>query len=238
MHRDMEWRRMKKALFGASLIVAPALILVGQLIASGVYDGDDQGRYLASIADHETAHYAGNVISAAGTLLLAPVVIALGHLVRVRHLKYAVIAGGVGMLGALMFPGMWFAFTVVDHQAAQDPARAAMTGFFERLDDTAAIAPLAVGWVAMSLGLLLLAAGVLWASTVPRWMPALILAGAILLFVGESDAVMVAANALLLAGMGAIGATILRASLEAWEAGDLAHRPEAPRTSHLAGSPA
>jgi hypothetical protein len=217
-----DWRHLTKVLLGISLIAAPLLILVGEVISSAVYDGDDYGRYLASIEDNGAAYYAGNLVGALGAVFLVGATVALIHLVRVRHTKFAAIVGGLTLLCVLAMPGVWLLSTAIEYQMANSPDQAAMARLLDQGEDEASLIPLMVMWLGMSLGVILLAAGLLWSRTVPRWMPALMILAFVLLFIADDGVMSIVNSVLILAALGGIGVTILRASDDAWEAGDLA----------------
>lgn len=216
------WRRLTKVLLGVCLIGAPLLIGIGEIISSSVYSGDDYARYLASIEDNGAAYYAGNLVGAVGALLLVGAVVALIHLIRVRHAKYAAIVGGLALLTVGLMPGVWLMSTMAEYEMAMSADQAAMATLLDGAEDSATAIPLFVVWIGMTLSVILLAAGLLWSRTVPQWMPALLIAGFVLLFISDEGVLGIITSLLLLVGLGAIGATVLRSSVDEWEAGDLA----------------
>jgi hypothetical protein len=219
-----EWRRFTKTALGACLIAGPLLLLVSSLMSTGIYDGDDEARYLASIADNEAMFYAAGIIGALGAMALVGAVLALIHLVRTHHMRYAMVAGGIALLGVLSFAGVFLTFTIVEFELARAADREAMVALLRNSDD-AASAPLFVTWIGTFLGIVLLAAGLLRTHALPRWMPGLLIAAMLLLFVSEASWLGVVASAVTLVAMGAIGLTILRSSVDAWEAGELGGEP-------------
>ncbi|HEV2062174.1 MAG TPA: hypothetical protein VGR12_04910, partial [Solirubrobacteraceae bacterium] len=78
---DRRWRSSRKTLLGVSLIAAPLLILVSDLLTRSIYD-DKEALYLANIAENEARYYAGNLIGVVGALFIVGAVLALIHLVR------------------------------------------------------------------------------------------------------------------------------------------------------------
>jgi fumarate reductase subunit D len=230
-HAD-DWRHLRKTVFGICLIVGPLLLLVGGLLTLGLYDGDDEARYLAEIADNEALYYGANMVGALGALFLVGAVIAIAHLVRVRHPRFAIVAGALALAGVVTMSGVWMTFTIIEIEMAQSADRAAMAALIEASDDSATIAPLFITFVGASLGLVLLAIGLWRAHTVPRWIPALMAVAFVLLFVGESGVVGTLGSVAAFVALGAIGLLVLRSTDEAWEAGDLAppSAPMAPQT--------
>jgi hypothetical protein len=139
-------------------------------------------------------------------------------------MRYAMVAGGIALLGVLSFAGVFLTFTIVEFELARAADREAMVALLRNSDD-AASAPLFVTWIGTFLGIVLLAAGLLRTHALPRWMPGLLIAAMLLLFVSEASWLGVVASAVTLVAMGAIGLTILRSSVDAWEAGELGGEP-------------
>ena len=231
-----DWARKRKTLLGASLIAAPLLILISDLFTLGLYDGDDERRYLADIADNEALYYTAGLVGALGAVFLVGAVVALIHLVRVRKPTFALIAGGIALFGAITFSGVWMTFTLVEYEMAQSPERDGMVRLLADSEDSGAFAPLFVTFIGTFLGLALLAIGLLMARTVPRWMAAAMLIGFLAVFFLE-DAVPVIGSVILTAALGSIGALVLRSSLEEWEAGDLS-QPAPPAATAPPETPA
>ena len=224
MTPSTDWPNFRKTLLGVSLIVGPLLLLISDAMTSGLYDGDNEVRYLADIADNKALYYAGNLVGAIGAVFLVGVVVALVHLVRVRKPRYAVVTGGLALLGVLTMSGVWLTFTIVELAMAKEPNREAMAALMRHSDDGGAMAPLLVTFLGTILGLFLLAIGLLLARTVPRWMPVVIIVGAIVLFVAD-DALGPVASIVLVAAFAPLGWRILHSSVEDWEAGNLAPPP-------------
>ena len=229
-----DWRRFTQVLLGACLIAAPLFFLAGGVVQSPVSDGDDFARYLASIADHETAYYAGGMLSTVGAFLLVGVVIALVHLIRVRHPRFAMAAGALGLMGAIGIAGVLLASTIIDFQMAGSGDRAAMALLLENGEEAASSIPFFVVWIGMALAMLMLAGGLAWSRTVPMWMAACVAIGMLAVFFVSGDIPGLIASAVFLLGLASIGVAVIRSPLEEWEAGDLTHHepvtptPQAP----------
>ena len=214
------WSAFRKTVLGVALVAAPLFILISNALTSSIYV-DNQATYLANIADNEARFFAGNMFGVVGAMFLAGAVLALIHLVRHRYPRYAKGAGALALVGALAMSGVWLVFSIVEYQMAQEANRAAMATFMTNAEDSAAMAPLFVTWIGSLLGMVLLGAALLRAGTLPRWMPALMIVGFVLVFPSEG-ALSVVADALILAGMGSIGVAVLRSPLAAWESGTVA----------------
>jgi hypothetical protein len=81
--------------------------------------------------------------------------------------------------------------------------------------------PLFVVWIGMVVSFILLAAGLAWSRTLPRWMSALLGVAVVLLFFSDEGVLGTIASLVMLAALGAIGTAILRSTVAEWEAGDL-----------------
>ena len=228
MTSSSDWRRFTQVLLGACLVAAPLFFLVGGVVQSPVYDGDDFARYLASIADHETAYYAGGMLMTIGAFLLVGVVIALVHLIRVRHPRFAMAAGALGLLGAIGIAGGLMASTIVEFQMAGSGNRAAMAALLSSGEDATSSIPFFVVWIGIAVAMLMLAGGLVWSKTVPMWMAACVAIGMISVFFVSGDIPGLIASAVFLLGLASIGVAVIRSPLEEWEAGDLTHHAPTP----------
>jgi hypothetical protein len=217
-----DWRRFTKTVLGACLIAAPLLLLASAVMSTGIYDGDNEARYLASIADNEALFYASGLVGALGAIALVGAVAALVHLVRTHHLRFGMVAGGFAMLCVVTLSGVFLTFTITEFEIAQSPERAAMVALLQGSEEDASSIPFFFTWIGTFLGVILLAGALLRTHALPRWMPGLLIASLLLVFISDADWLGVVASALTLVAMGAIGMAVLRSPVEAWEAGDLA----------------
>lgn len=228
-------RRFRKNLVAVCLVAAPLLIGIGELISSGLYDGDDEAKYLANIADNEARYYVGNMVSIAGAFCIPIAMLGLAHLVRVRKRIFGTIAGAIALVAAFGMPGAWLGGTIIEYIAAQQADRAAMAALLSDMESSAAI-PVFVVWVGFMVGLILLGIGLILARTVPRWMGAGVIVSVVALFMSEGDVGSAIASAVIVAAWGAIGWSIWKRTPEQWENGAL---PDVePPASRAAPAPA
>lgn len=228
-------RRFRKNLVAVCLVAAPLLIGIGELIASGLYDGDDEAKYLANIAENETRYYVGNMVSIAGAFCLPIAMLGLAHLVRVRKRIFGTIAGAVALVAAFGMPGAWLGGTIIEYIAAQQSDRVAMAALLKDMESDAAI-PIFIVWIGFMLGLILLGIGLMLARTVPRWMGAGVIVSVVALFMSEGDVGTAIASAVIVAAWGAIGWSIWKRTPAQWENGEL---PDGdPAVAHASPAPA
>jgi MFS family permease len=213
-------RRFRKNLVAAAMVAGPLLILIGIVISSSVYSGDDEARYLASIREHKDAFWIGNVISATGALLLPLVFLGLAHLVRVRKRIFGTVAGVIGCIGAFGIGGAWLFGSLMEYQMAMQPQRAAMVALEKNIENDA-FAPLFFIWVGFMLGLVLMAIGLLLARTVPRWTAILLAVAIVAFFVSNGGITEIIANVLLTVAFSAIAWTIWKRTPDEFEAGEM-----------------
>lgn len=213
-------RRFRKNVIAAAMLLGPLLILIGILISSPIYSGDDETRYLASIAEHRDAHWIGNVVSAAGALMLPLAMLGAVHLVRVRKRIFGTVAGVVALIGAFGIGGAWLVISLIDYVLALQPERAAMVALQKEMESQAMV-PLIFIWGGFVIGMLLVGIGLLLARTVPRWTAILFLVAVAGFFVSADGASEIIANVLLVAAWGSVAWSVWKRTPDEWERGDL-----------------
>ena len=220
-------RRFRKNLVVFCLIAAPLLLTIGDVITTGIYDGDDDAKYLANIAANETQFYVGNLIGAAGAFFLPIATLALVHLVRVRKRIFGTIAGVVALVGAFGMGGAYLVGSLFEYIVAQQPDRAAMVGLIKDLESDAA-APLMVIWMGFFVGILLVGIGLLLARTVPRYAAAGVIVAFVAMFISEGGIMSAIAGSLIVAAWGSIAWSIWKRTPEQFENGDLPEEQQRP----------
>ena len=213
----------RKTVAGLCMILAPALFLVSAILAPS--SDNDAGAILRAVADDPDRFYLSTVIGIAGTVLLLPALLGLMHMLREKEVAFGHVGGGLVLLGALVFMLFW-GVSLMEWQMVREGADTAqMTALLDRFMDTTGTAVFFLFGLAFTIGLIVLALGLMRARAV-HWSTAVALAaGAVVLqvafFVGSEAAYYVVAAAILLVGFGSVGLMVLAETDEEWE-----HTPE------------
>ena len=227
-------RRFRKNLVVFCLIAAPLLLSIGDVITSGIYEDDNDAKYLANIAANETQFYVGNLIGAAGAFFLPIATLGLVHLVRVRKRIYGTVAGVVALVGAFGMGGAYLVGSLFEYIMAQQPDRVAMVALMKDLESDATT-PLFFIWMGFFIGILLVGIGLLLARTVPRYAAAGVIVAFVALFMSEGGVTSAIAGSLIVAAWGAIAWSIWKRTPEQFENGDL---PDEQRPAQAMPEPA
>jgi hypothetical protein len=214
--------QFRRKVAGLCMIGAPALFLAGSIISPKL--DTDEGTLLSNAASHIDRWYLSTVLVFAGFVLFLPALFGLMHMLRERGAVYGNVGGALALLGlvsAIANAGM--SFVIWQMARGGDPAQ--MTALLKRINDTAGTAvPLLFMGLALSIGLIVLAWGLMSAHAAPTWCAMCIALAAVGYALGgpmASAPVFIAASALLMAGLAPIGRMILAETDEEWE-----HTPE------------
>lgn len=176
----------------AALVVAPLLLLVAALLEAQVEHP------LAAQADADAdAWVAQHIVLAVATALLVPA--ALGVLLLAKERALAVLGFGFVLLGVLGATGI-FAMDFVAVELADAGERQAMQDLYERMLRSPGIRTFEALQFALPVGILVIAAAVFRAHTIPRWAAVSIALGALLGTPALGEYVTIGARLLLLVG--------------------------------------
>lgn len=215
--------RFRKTVAGACMIVAPILLLVSAILAPS--SDNDAGAILGAIGADPDRFYAATVVGIAGSVLLVPALLGLMHMLREREVALGHVGGGLALLGSVVFMLFW-GVSLMEWQMVREGADSAqMTALLDRWMHTTGTEVFFYFGLAFTIGLVVLALGLMRARFV-HWSTALALvAGAVVLqvafLVGNEAAYYIVATAILVVGLGSIGRTVLTEPVEDWE-----HTPE------------
>jgi hypothetical protein len=201
-----------------SLLVAPALLLVAELVDPA--SGDDSDRkHLQSLADNVQRTELNIALSMAGFALLAVGLIGLVHVIRGRGAVLANIGGALGIIGAIFFVALVGA-SLADLNAAVHlgigPADKLNNSYDDYWPSYVLIVPAIAGTF---VGFIVLGASVIRSRVAHMAAGILIIVGMLLLFGsgGNSDVVAIIGDVALLAGFGMVGLKILGMTDEQWD---------------------
>ena len=203
-------RRTTVAAIG--MIGAPLAFFLGTVVHPGLRS--DEGAQLALIADNADRWYLTHVLGLIAVALFIPAILGVVGLVRKREPLWADVGGALSLVGLLGWTGIVVIFGFVLSQMADVGDRGEMAALFERLnEEPEAVMPLRLLSFAFALGMVVLAVGLARSRVVRPW-PALLFAPAFPLFafggLTSRTWVLTVATALMVAGLGSIGVSLLR----------------------------
>jgi hypothetical protein len=209
--------RTSRLVAAAALLAAPVLFL-----ASSAFEpawADDGSEYLAQVSGAESRHLAWAALFALGAVSLLAGLLGVARLLRGPR-------GALGRVGALALGGSTAVMAgivlaiAVQEVAMVDAAadRAEMVALYERSEDvTLGLVVFAVLWFGgLALGTLALALGLLLRRVVPLWSPLLLVAFLVVMVVAESRLGTMAAMVLLLGGLAPLAHRLATLADDEW----------------------
>jgi hypothetical protein len=201
-------RNVTTTVTGASLIVAPLLLLLANAIDPAT--SDQAAERLPQIAGHQARYIAAAYLLMAGAWAFVPGLIGLWSLLRGPRVTVGQ-AGAALVLAGTVTTIAFVGFGVYEYEAATsglDPAQMA------QLADNAEGSPVAIPLLIVFLvgaviGTLILAWALWRRRIVPAWSPVAIAAGAILNLAADAPALSAIAFGLQVLGYGCVGARLL-----------------------------
>jgi hypothetical protein len=212
----------RKLVAGVCMLSAPVFFLASAIVSPAL--STHEGSLLASISSHLDRWYLSTLLGFIGLVLFLPAILGLMHMLRERQVAFGHVGGALAMIGfvsATAGTGLMFAMW----QMARAGDRAQMTTLLHTIDHTAgSFIPLMLIGLALSVGLIVLAAGLMRAHAATSWSAGCIAVAAALFGISTpaaSVALEIVAASFLLVGLGAIGWLVLTETDEQWE-----HTPE------------
>lgn len=210
-----------RTLGGTSLIAAPLLLGIGEVLRLTIADGANTGTaaHLDAVAGSSTGWQLMTVLDMAAVVLFVPAVLALVHLTRRRAPVLAHLGGGLSLVGLLGAAGHNVFAHVLDGAMARvdgDPSGVlAVVDPMEGLPGFLVV--LAMFLVGFIIGPILLAVALHRSRSAPSWAAAGIGAG-MLVFAnaGTSLPMTLVACGLLVVGMGAVAVRVLSMNDTEW----------------------
>lgn len=194
-------------------VVAGGAVLAGVLITIGfaldpARTESESAELVAAVADAPGRFYAANLLGALGLVMLTCVALAVIRLVPGRGRGLATGGGLLLMLGSIAAAAGVFMYGAVVSVLVESESTATAVRLQEVLGDSARTGlTFLIGFPAFLLGMVLCAAALLRARTVPWAVPALIVLGLVgVVALGEASPILAtAADVLLAAACAAIG---------------------------------
>lgn len=200
---------------GLALIAAPLLFLIGDIVSPAW--SDDNAEYFAEVAESPSAQSATGVVYTIGMALMVAGAIGIVNCIRGRGVTLANIALPLAVLGLGVFPVLT-GTAIVDAFATEAITSADYVALIEAGEDSVGfIVILAIALLGSLLSLLLLAIAVGRSGLAPWWVAGLlIIATALLIASGGSQALAIGTSALQLVGFGYLGVRLLGMSDTEW----------------------
>jgi hypothetical protein len=204
-------RRLHQRLAASSLMVAPLVLLTGELLYPQFQV--DPAQQLAMVAANLDRWYLAHLLSLIGFALLVPGLLGLTQLIGQRRAALADLGGALALLGVLAITGLLSIDGFGVWQMAQPAAdRAEMAALLDRIFTSPGVVTLVVVALAFPVGLLVLALGLYRSQLVPAWTAGLVAIGVAVWFSGEaaaSKATMIAGSTILALGLALTGRRML-----------------------------
>jgi hypothetical protein len=151
-----------------SMILVPIVFFASALVAPP-FESDD-GAQLSVIAQHPDRWYWFALLTLVGSMLIVPALIGIVSLLRERAPLAAYVGGTLAVLGALVSIGDSLEQLIIWQMGAGGADHAAMTALLARLDNATGLETIFnVGGLAVVLGPVILAIGLIRARIVPWW---------------------------------------------------------------------
>ncbi len=211
----------RRTLVGLCLIIAPLMLLLGNIIHPG---GKGGAGLVNMMAEHPGRVEAASLLIIFSSVFFVPALVGLLYLLRDRGVVLGHIGVGLALIGVVVGHAVWAGFQIV------------LLGFVQngvdrgQLSAIADSGPLNVGFVIVLLmflvgffvGLIILAISLWRGRAAPLWVAACIIAAVVWDFIPLPGIAEVEIGpALLFVGLGWIGLKVLRMSDADWERGNL-----------------
>jgi hypothetical protein len=204
-------------------MVAGPLFALAAFVVSPAIHTDASGQ-LGAFAAHPDRTLIAALLSLAAVALMIGATLGLMHMLRERMVAYGHVGGGLALLGLVAWATQC-GMLMLGWQMVADGVQPGDVAAWQGMVDSTAVllAVQLVIWLGAA-GFVVLAAGLFRARAVEVWVAAFIAVGAVGIVLAapfESVVVGIAGAALLLVGLGSVGAMVLRETDAEWE-----HTPE------------
>jgi hypothetical protein len=210
--------RFRKTVAGSCMVLAPALFLLASVVSPSVPDNTEAALVQTAASDPDR-WLAGSLLALAGWALFLPAVLGLMHMLRERGVGFGHAGGALAILGTVAAIANAALALVIWQMASGSTDQ--MIGLLERLgNETASGIVLFLMPVLVTIGALVLCWGLTASHIAPLWMTLPLALGGVayaIASVALTQGLFIAASALTLFGLGAIGAMVLGETSEEWE---------------------
>jgi hypothetical protein len=167
-------RGRRSALWGAAALIAAMVADLVETVVDPASSGETAGVFQATVQHRELMVLCGYLLLASAIFVL-PGVLLLTQDIREhgrRLRRAAVVLGFMGALGHTALATAYLAWASMPGERADDPQ---VMAALDRIMSSAAIAPLAIGFVAFPLGIIATHGALLRARVAPQWVLAPVL---------------------------------------------------------------
>jgi hypothetical protein len=219
----------RAALWGAAALVAAIVADLLEAVLDPVNSGEGS-RFVAAAHHDHGIFLVSAYLLLASALFLFPGVYGLARGIKGRGSRLGragIVVAFLGSLGHAALAAVYLVFAAMPGQGTTD---AQLITAIDRVNDSASVAPLAIGFFAFPVSMLLLFAGLLRARVAPRWVVVPVVAAPIAAIAASGEAGTSTALVLLLVATAAVTVRIVR--------GTPVRRDEAERGTATVGEPA
>ena len=209
----------RRATAGA-LILAPALLLLDNIIHPKEFERDNEARQLAEIAQHPDRWQFAHALGFLAIMIFAVAVLGLAYLVRRHRPRLGLVAGALGLVGLMAFSAVialdgftWGTLGEVSNQRGVAPTTTEIA--LHEVQQSSWSLVYYVPTLGFIVGFTMLAISLGRHGVVPMWAAGLLALGAVAAAIETvviSNAYFIAASAVLLAGGIAVGSAVARMS--------------------------
>lgn len=201
--------QVRQRLGGVALVLAPIALLAGALVHP--QEVTDAGRQLQITSGALNRWYVAHLLYFVATALFVPAVLALGRRLRERAPGLELWGSGLAVVGLFSTAGLVAVEGFGGWQLAQLANRDAATQAYDNLTHSAGIVvPFAIVGLTLSIGLVVLAVGLLRTSSTAPWTAWTLGAGAVVLAVGLAGEL----HGAFLAGIGGLAVALVAVGLD------------------------
>ena len=220
--RFSDSHHFRKMVAGCCMVAGPLFALAAFVVTPALHT--DAAAQLGSFADHPDRLVIAAILSLAAVALMIGATLGLMHMLRERMVAYGHAGGALALVGLVAWAAQCGMLMLAWQMVGDGVQPGDVTAWDGLVSSTAVlIAVQLMTWLGAA-GFVILAAGLLRARAVETWASALVAVGAVAIVLAaplESVAVGIAGAAVLLVGLGSIGAMVLRETDAEWE-----HTPE------------
>lgn len=212
-------QRSRRIAAGVCLVAGPGLALAGWAMFPSV--ADPNADWVSDIAAEPSRASAGMAIAIVGVTLSILGYMALVHLLRERQPLTGDIGGAMAIIGTAVMAAL-MGLVLAQVEAIRQLGDSTETiAVIDAIDESSAALVLWLAPILATVGLAVLAVGLVRAHTAPPLFAALFGFGAVIQFVGlflaTSMPVVIVGSAAMFAGLAAIGMQLLMETDEEWE---------------------